>query len=258
MAQGRTIDISAVLPCYEEVEILAQVVDELAAVLGRVSVRWEILLVTAAAAADGTPDLARRLAAEATHVRCVVQPAHDPGYGCAVALGVAAARYEWLLLIDADGQLDPRDLFRLVRLADRVPDAGLVVGYRAPRRDSWPRRAAGAVYSRVVSTLLGIEGVRDVDCAFKLVGRKWVGTAPLRSRTGAVNAELLCRALDRGARVVELPVSHQPRRTGQARFEMRLGILSHLPHPVEVWAIVRDVAALWSRRTRARTTPQTR
>jgi len=191
----------------------------------------------------------------------VIQPAGDPGYGRAVALGVAAAQYEWLLLMDADGQLDAGDLLRLVRRLDRggpvdqpdhVPRAGLVVGYRAPRHDAWPRRVAGAVYSRVVSTLLGIDGVRDVDCAFKLVKRQWLGGAPLRSRTGVVNAELLCRALDRGAPVVELPVAHHARRTGRARFEMRLGILSHLPHPVEVWAILRDVAALWARRRRAR------
>ncbi len=254
MVTARTIDISAVLPCYEEAEILGQVVEALAVVLGRVAARWEILLVAAEAAADGTPEIARRLAAQRSAVRCVVQSARDPGYGRAVALGVAAAQYEWLLLMDADGQLDPRDLVRLVRLVRRVRpgaglgDVGLVVGYRAPRRDPWPRRAAGAVYSRVVSALLGIDGVRDVDCAFKLVERKWVGGAPLRSRTGAVNAELLCRAQDSGAQVVELPVAHRERRTGQARFEMRLGILSHLPHPVEVWAIVRDVAALWIHR----------
>lgn len=254
-SRDQSIDVSAVLPCYEEAEILGLVVEELAAVLGRVAARWEILLVTAAAAADGTPDLARRLAAEAESVQCVVQPAWDPGYGRAVALGAAAARYDWLLLMDADGQLDPQDLARLLQ---RAPVAGLVVGYRAPRRDPWPRRAAGVVYSRVVSTLLGIEGVRDVDCAFKLVERKWLGTAPLRSRTGAVNAELLRRALDRGAPLVELPVTHHARRTGQARFEMRLGILSHLPHPVEAWAIVQDVTALWARRRRARPGAPTR
>lgn len=253
-SEGR-IDISAVLPCYEEAEILAHVVQGLTAVLAEVTARWEILLVTAAAAGDGTPALARRLAAGAEPIRCVVQPAGDPGYGRAVALGVAAARYDWLLLMDADGQLDPREVPRLTgraRPAHGDPVSGLIVGYRAPRRDPWPRRAAGAVYSRVVSTLLGIDGVRDVDCAFKLVERKWLGTAPLQSRTGAVNAELLSRALDRGAPLRELAVSHHARRTGQARFEMRLGILSHLPHPVEVWAILRDVAALWAQRRRAR------
>ncbi len=241
-------EISAVLPCYEEAEILPRVVAELAEVLGRVTHGWEILLVVAEAARDGTPALARRLAADGEHVRCVVQPAGDPGYGRAVALGVAAARHEWLLIMDADGQLDPQDLPRLVAL---VPQVGLVVGYRALRADAWPRRAAGALYSRVVSALLGIRGVRDVDCAFKLLQRRWLGEAPLRSRTGAVNAELLARAQQLGARVRERPVTHRPRRTGRARFEMRLGIVSHLPHPVEVWAIARDVAALWALHRRA-------
>jgi glycosyltransferase involved in cell wall biosynthesis len=238
---GSGFEISAVLPCFEEVGVLAEVVETLAAVLAREATAWEIVLVVSAAATDGTPDLARRLADARSNIRVVTQAGGDPGYGRAVALGVAAARYPWVLLSDADGQLDHRELPRLLA---RAVEADLVVGFRAPRRDPWPRRAAGAFYTRVVCALLGIEGVRDVDCAFKLVWRAHLGAAPLQSRTGAVNAEVLVRARAAGARLAELPVTHRPRRAGRTRFEMRLGFWSHLPHPLEVWAIGRDVAAL--------------
>ncbi|MFH2006083.1 MAG: glycosyltransferase family 2 protein [bacterium] len=242
------LPLSAVLPCFEEAPHLREVVAALGEALAGSTEQWEIVLVVSEAARDGTPHVARELAEEMEHVRVVSQPARDPGYGRAVALGIEAARHAHVLLTDSDGQFDHRELPRLVA---SLGEAEAVVGVRAPRRDPWARRAAGAVYTGVVTRLLGLGELRDVDCAFKLVDTRLLGAAPLRSRTGAINAELLSRVRTRGGRVVEVEVSHRPRRGGQTRFEMRLGILSHLPHPGEVWAIAQDVAALAARRLRA-------
>ena len=248
--------LSAVLPCYEEAAHLEDVVRQLARSLDEACAGWEILLVVSTAAADNTPAVALALARELPGVRRVVQPSWDPGYGRALALGLAAARHRWVLLTDADGQFDHTELGRLV---DRVPGADAVVGYRAVRSDPLPRRLAGAIYSGVVSALLGLRGVRDVDCAFKLLDRRTLGDAPLSSRTGVVNAELLRRAADAGARWVEVPVTHRPRQGGRTRFEMRLGILDHLPHPEEVWAMARDLSALlWQRHGPRPRGPETR
>ncbi len=230
--------VSAILPCFEEVDVLEDVVLALSRALRDTTAGWEILLVASAAARDGTPALAARLASSHTHVRRVLQAADDPGYGRAVALGVAAALGPWLLLIDADGQLDPSDLPRLVA---RIGEADVIVGVRAPRADAPARRLAALLYGRVARWALRLPHVQDLDCAFKLVHTEAVGRRPLRSRTGAVNAELLARARSRGARVVELSVSHRPRRRGRARFELAGG----LPRPREAAAVAFDVARLW-------------
>ncbi|MEB2312596.1 MAG: glycosyltransferase family 2 protein [Sorangiineae bacterium] len=237
--------ISAVLPCFEEVENLPGVVARLGRALVEVASSHEILLVVSERARDGTPELARRLAEVRGDVRVLTQRAADPGYGRALALGLEAARFEWLLLTDADGQFDHAELPRLVAL---TPGRDLVVGYRASRHDSLARRAASRLYGEVATRLTGTSGVTDLDCAFKLVRARLVEGPPLRSRTGVINAELLGRALARGARLAEVPVTHLARTAGRARFELRVGRLGAVPRPTEAWAIARETLVIAVRR----------
>ena len=242
MSKNDDIRVSAVLPCFEEEPNLSRVTEDMEEALAAcASSDWEILLVSSLAAGDGTPELARELAAGHTRVCTVWQPADDPGYGRALALGIAAAQYPWLLLTDADGQFDHGELSRL---AAESGGADLVVGYRRVRRDPLARRVAGKLYSGLAARLLGIRGVRDLDCAFKLVHSDVIGSTPLRCRTGVVNAEILMRAISKRSRLVEVPVTHRPRPGGTTRFEIGPGRFGHLPHPAEVAAIFRDLTML--------------
>ncbi len=237
--------ISAVLPCFEEAPNLERVVDRLALALQAVAGSYEIVVVSSAAARDGTPALVRRLARERDDLRAIEQPADDPGYGRALALGIEAARLEWLLLTDADGQFDHSELPRLVELARSFD---VVLGFRASRRDSAGRRAASRLYGLVATRIAGADGVRDVDCAFKLLRARLVAGAPLTCRTGVVNAELVARALAGGARLAQVRVSHLARTAGRARFEARLGVLGAVPRPGETWAMARETLGLAARR----------
>lgn len=230
--------ISAILPCFEEAAGLPGLVARLGARLARAAPDGsEILLVTTAAARDGTPAVARDLARRYAGVRVVDQPADDLGYGRALALGIAAARHPWLLLLDADGQMDPVDLPRLVEAAAK---ADVVIGFRPLRIDPLPRRLAGKLYRVVAPRLVGLRGIRDLDCGFKLFRSRVLGPEPLSSRTGVVNAEILTRAVRAGARIVQIPVTHRSRTGGRSRFELALGV----PSPSEVAAILADLRAL--------------
>jgi glycosyltransferase involved in cell wall biosynthesis len=227
-----TLRVSVVLPCFEEAAGLPDLVAAVERSLGAAGVDFEIVIVASAAGTDGTIEVARALAS----ARTVVQPREDGGYGRALALGIAAAREPWVLLMDADGQFDPRDAGRLLELAAA---ADVVVGFRAPRRDPLGRRLAGAVYSRVLGAVTGVP-VRDFDCGFKLLRRELVRELVIESRTGVANAEILAGAARAGARIVETPVSHAPRSTGRARFQVALG----LPSPREASRMIREAAVL--------------
>lgn len=237
----KRLAISAVLPCFEEAPNLSLVVDRLAEALQGVARTYEIIAVTSAAAGDGTPALARGLGAERDDLRVIEQGADDPGYGRALALGIAGAQMDWLLLTDADGQFDHSEL---VKLAELAATHDLVLGYRARRRDSSARIVASRLYGAFVTRLTGTHGVRDVDCAFKLVRRRLVDGAPLSCRTGVVNAELVGRALARGASVAQVAVSHRERTAGRARFETRVATLGAVPRPAEAWAMACETLAL--------------
>ena len=58
-------------------------------------------------------------------------------------------------------------------------------------------------------------GVRDVDCAFKLMRRDVVAQLDLTSEGATISTELLVKALARGARIQQLGIHHQPRVAGR-------------------------------------------
>jgi len=240
-------ELSAVLPCHEEAANLERVVTALSAAAEDCGVRsMEVLLVSTVAARDGTPEVARALARQDARLRVIDQGRTPAGYGGAVRLGLAAARAPWVLLLDADGQLDAAELPRLWPL--RGPRTA-VIGVRSPRRDSWARRLAGSVYRRGARWALGgLPAVQDPDCAFKLLPRAPIEPERLRSTSGAVNLELLANLHARGFTWREVPVTHHPRRAGSARFELALGPFTGLPRPAAAFELLRDVAALSVRR----------
>ncbi|MCW5892735.1 MAG: glycosyltransferase family 2 protein [bacterium] len=209
-AVPRLPGLSAVVPLHDEVENVAAVVAGLRAVLPEVAEHWEVVLVDDGSR-DGTGALVDALAAADAGVR-VVRHARNRGYGAAIRTGFAAARHGWLFLMDGDGQFDPGEL---PRLCAAHADADAVVGWRERRADPWVRRVNTAGWNRLVRTLFRLP-VRDVNCAFKLLRREALGAAATVADGAMISTELLARLRQRGARIVEVSVTHLPRRAGQA------------------------------------------
>ena len=205
-SRGRLRGLSAVVPAYNEAGNIDGVVEALLAVLPVVAGRHEIIVVD-----DGSSDGTGAAVAGRPGVRVIRHPTNR-GYGAALRSGLAVAREPWCVFLDGDGQLDPRDLPRLVAAVD---DADLVAGYRAARADPPLRRLYGWLWNALVRLLLGVR-VRDVNCAFKLVHGEVLRSVTLESRGALLSAELLGKALRHGFRVRQVPVSHRGRHLGTA------------------------------------------
>jgi glycosyltransferase involved in cell wall biosynthesis len=201
--------ISAVLPAYNEEGNLARTVGELIPVLARTCEAWEVIVVNDGST-DRTAEVAEGLAAQTPAVRVVHHP-RNLGYGSALRSGFTAAACDWILLMDGDGQFDPREIDRFVAAA---AGADLVLGYRERRADAAHRGWFAAAWKHLMRLLLGVRA-RDIDCAFKLMRTALVQALGLQSGGAFISAELLAKAGRRGARVVEVPVSHRPRLHGQ-------------------------------------------
>jgi glycosyltransferase involved in cell wall biosynthesis len=201
--------ISAVLPAYNEVAVIAETVRRTQAALESCGVADHEVVVVDDGSNDGTGDRVRGLAGELPATRLLSHP-HNLGYGAALRTGFEAARSEVVWLLDSDGQFDPGDLGLL--LAPWEPGS-MVAGYRARRHDPWSRRANHAAFFALVRMLTG-PTLRDVNCAFKLFDRK-LGLR-LSSRGAMISTELALRARDRGCRIVEVAIPHHPRTTGTA------------------------------------------
>ncbi len=201
--------ISAVLPAFNEEANLERTVRALVPVLGDVAADYEILVVDDGST-DGTAQAARLLAEEVPSLR-LLRHGRNQGYGAALRTGFAAAQREWILLLDADGQFLPEELPRLVEAAS---GADLVLGYRRSRADPALRRLFAAVWRLLVRALLGVS-VRDTNCGFKLMRTALVQGLDLQARGAVISAELLAKARRHGAVMVEVAVTHLPRRRGR-------------------------------------------
>lgn len=205
------MSLSFVLPAFNEAENIGESVRRCAAVAEALGLEHEVIVVDDGSS-DGTRDRVEALIAElGPRVRAIHHP-RNRGYGAALKSGLQAARLERVFFTDADLQFDVAEIGRLLAVASGYD---IVAGYRSPRRDPLHRVVNGWAWSRLVDALFHV-GVRDVDCAFKLFDRRVIEAVSIRSLGAFVNTELLVRARAAGFSVAEVPVSHFPRRTGQA------------------------------------------
>ncbi|MDA0161684.1 glycosyltransferase family 2 protein [Solirubrobacter ginsenosidimutans] len=201
--------LSIVLPCFNEAPNVLAAVTEARQAAERFAHQHEIVVVDDGSS-DDTLAIAEALAAKDPRVRVV---AHDGnrGYGAAVRSGIAASQGDWVLLTDGDLQFD---LSELSRFLDLTAGHELVAGYRLGRADPrWRLLAAGA-WNGLMRHSFGI-GVRDVDCAFKLVRGPSLRALALTCDGAMVSTELLVRGRMAGWRFAEVGVQHRPRLAGE-------------------------------------------
>jgi glycosyltransferase involved in cell wall biosynthesis len=204
-----SVEISAVMPAYNEEANLEQSVSRMATALEASARGFEIIVVDDGSQ-DGSAALLERLKAAHPNLRVVRHPVNR-GYGAALRSGFDAARFGWIFLMDADNQFDPAEVESLLALA---ADADIVAGYRKHRRDPLLRRLNAWAFFTMVRLLFG-RLVRDVNCAFKLIRRDLVARMALHSEGALINTEMLVLARQLHARVVEVPVRHYPRTAGK-------------------------------------------
>jgi glycosyltransferase involved in cell wall biosynthesis len=148
-----------------------------------------------------------------------VVPVHHPtnrGYGAAVRSGFAAARTELLFFMDGDGQFDIDDIATLLRVEESAAPGTVVLGYRERRRDAARRRLNAWGWKQLVGLTLGLRGIRDIDCAFKLFPTALVQACDVTAQGAMVNTELLIKLRRLGVPMVQVPVRHLPRVHGKA------------------------------------------
>jgi glycosyltransferase involved in cell wall biosynthesis len=203
------VEISAVMPAYNEQANLEESVGRMAKALATNTRGFEIIVVDDGSQ-DGTVALLDRLKGAHPNLRVIRHPINR-GYGAALRSGFDAARYPWIFLMDADNQFDPAEVELLLA---RAAEADIVAGYRKHRRDPLLRRLNAWAFFTLVRLLFG-RLVRDVNCAFRLTRRDLLSRMELHSEGALINTEMLVLARQLQARVVEVPVHHYPRTAGK-------------------------------------------
>jgi glycosyltransferase involved in cell wall biosynthesis len=187
---------AVVIPCFNEGASIAALVRE---------VRQHLPFVMVVD--DGSTDDTSALAAAAGAT--VVSHARNLGKGAALKTGLSAAlarEFEWVLIMDGDGQHRPQDMPAFFRCAEPA-NVRLVVGNRMhnARAIPWLRRQVNRWMSRRLSERAG-QFLPDSQCGFRLVNLQvWAGM-PLEADHFVIESEMLLAFVRAGYRVEFVPI----------------------------------------------------
>lgn len=120
--------ISVIIPAYNEEGGIGRVLEEVDTVLRTSGVDFEIIVVN-----DGSTDRTGEIV-QKTGAVLLEQPANR-GYGASLKLGIHRAKFEQILIVDADGTYPPEAIPRLLEKADTFD---MVVGSRTGKNVAIP------------------------------------------------------------------------------------------------------------------------
>lgn len=204
------MDISVVIPVYNECEALGQLHDELADALDQLGQSSEIIFVDDGSS-DGSSTMLDELAQSDPRIQ-VVHFRRNYGQTAALMAGFQHSAGDVIIPMDADGQNDPADIPRLL---DKLAEGfDVVSGWRTPREDRFSRRLPSKVANHLISSLLGVP-LHDYGCTLKAYRREVIEDVRLY---GEMHRFIPIYASWEGARVTELPVSHHARRYGNSKY----------------------------------------
>ncbi|OGM25925.1 hypothetical protein A3D00_00925 [Candidatus Woesebacteria bacterium RIFCSPHIGHO2_02_FULL_38_9] len=206
-------ELSVFFPAYNEEASVKSTVNKAVVILEQIADKWEIIIVD-----DGSKDktgiIANSLSKKFKNVKVIT---HSPnrGYGAALKSGFYNARYSWIAFSDIDGQFDFSEISKFIE-KQRKTNADLIIGYYRDRKVSFQRKVNTFVWQMFVFLLFGLH-VKDIDCGFKLISKKAINKIPkLESERGAfISSELLIKAEKYGFKIVEIGVTHNPRKFGK-------------------------------------------
>lgn len=205
------IYVSAVIPIYNEVDNLANLVNAVSEALNQESYAYEIICIDDGSQ-DGSTELLSQLASTQKNLRAIIFR-RNYGQTAAMAAGFAHAQGRVIVTLDGDLQNDPRDIPQLLNKIAEGYD--LVSGWRKQRQDAALTRL---LPSKIANWLIGkVTDVKlhDYGCSLKAYRAELVADMNLY---GELHRFLPALAFIEGARITEIPVRHHPRRHGQSKY----------------------------------------
>ena len=212
MDESRDVEISVVVPVYNEEANLPILISKLVGVFNRLGSVHEMILVDDGSS-DGSRKILKEMASRIPSLR-VVPLKQNRGLSTALLAGMREARGKIIVTLDSDLQNDPEDIPRLLDYLDRYD---MATGWRQKREDPWLKRIASRVGNSVRNRLSG-ERINDSACTLRVFKRECLQDIPIFNGMHRFMSTLVKM---RGYRIVEVPVTHHPRKYGESKYNIR-------------------------------------
>jgi glycosyltransferase involved in cell wall biosynthesis len=202
-------ELSVFFPFWNEEKNIEKVVENAVSIIKANAQIWELIIVDDGSS-DSTLAIAKELLKKNKNIRVV---SHKPnrGYGAALKEGFMNAKYNTVVFTDGDGQFDFVELPEFIK---KIKTADIVIGYRKKRQDQPFRHLLMNLLKIWDFVFFGFY-FRDIDCGFKMFKREALNKIlPLSSEGAMITTEILAKAKKNKLRIVEVEVTHYPRKFG--------------------------------------------
>jgi glycosyltransferase involved in cell wall biosynthesis len=212
MKTAEKIEISVVVPVYNEEGNLPLLISKLVEVLKNLGRSYEMIFVD-----DGSSDGSRRILKEMTSqypFLRILRFKENCGLSTALVAGMREAQGEKIVTLDSDLQNDPADIPRLLRYLDQYD---MATGWRQRREDSCLKKISSKIGNAVRNWVSG-EAIQDSACTLRAFKKECIKEIPVFN---GMHRFLSTLVKMRGYRIIEVPVSHHPRRFGKSKYNIR-------------------------------------
>ncbi|MCP4357834.1 MAG: glycosyltransferase family 2 protein [Chloroflexi bacterium] len=205
------IDLSIVVPVYNEVENLRPFLNEITQALATETINYEVVFVNDGST-DGSTELLSDLVTEDVHV-VAVQFRRNHGQTAAFAAGFDYARGKYIVTIDADRQNDPTDIPKMIAKLEEGYD--VVNGWRENRQDAFlMRKLPSYIANRLIARASDVH-LRDRGCSLRIFRAEVTEELHLYGEMHRFIPEMVNFA---GFSMAEVPVNHRPRVAGESKY----------------------------------------
>jgi undecaprenyl-phosphate 4-deoxy-4-formamido-L-arabinose transferase len=207
------IEVSVVIPVFNEEENLPKLLPRLLPVLEGLGRPYEVLFVDDGSR-DGSLEILKRFVEEHPGRIRVLELARNFGQHPAILAAFQEAAGRVVVTLDADLQNPPEEIPKLLAGIDEGHD--VVGGIRQHRRDSLFRRSASRLVNRVTGTITGMK-LSDYGCMLRAYAREVVDQINA-SQENATFIPALAHFYSR--RPAEVPVAHAERAAGESKYSL--------------------------------------
>lgn len=205
------MDISVVIPVFNEEESLEELHRELAAVAPIAESESEIIFVDDGST-DGSWNVIVRLAEADPRVRGI-RFRRNFGKAAALEAGFRASKGKTVFSMDADLQDDPAEIPAFLEMK-RQTGLDVISGWKKLRHDPWHKVIPSRVFNFMVSRMTGVR-LHDHNCGMKCYNREIFDEISLY---GELHRFVPSLAAARGYKVGEKVIAHRARRFGRSKY----------------------------------------